>query len=155
MNNEKEVLRLKNQSEKDATVIIRADRNAKTGFVQRVIKLCQEVGFEKFTLRAKSEVGIPTAGTNCSRRSPITLPRGGRDPRLVPGYWDHMAISIKKRGLPDKIPLDMTPMIDVVFQLLTFFCMTLKIAAMEGDFNIKMPLAARGKARPIPISCRR
>ena len=61
-----------------------------------------------------------------------------------------MAISIKKRGLPDKIPLDMTPMIDIVFQLLTFFCMTLKIAAMEGDFNIKMPLAAPRQGTPDP-----
>ena len=40
-----------------------------------------------------------------------------------------------------KIPIDMTPMIDIVFQLLTFFVMTLKIASAEGDFNIKMPLA--------------
>ena len=53
-----------------------------------------------------------------------------------------MAVHIKKRGLPDKIPIDMTPMIDIVFQLLTFFCMTLKVAEAEGDFNIKMPLAA-------------
>jgi biopolymer transport protein ExbD len=45
-----------------------------------------------------------------------------------------------KRRAPDKIPVDMTPMIDIVFQLLTFFCMTLKIAAAEGDFQIKMPL---------------
>lgn len=61
-----------------------------------------------------------------------------------------MAISIKKRGLPDKIPIDMTPMIDIVFQLLTFFCMTLKVAAMEGDFNIKMPLAAPRAGTPDP-----
>lgn len=39
-----------------------------------------------------------------------------------------------------KVPIDMTPMIDIVFQLLTFFVMTLKIASVEGDFNIKMPL---------------
>ena len=38
-----------------------------------------------------------------------------------------MALQIKKRGLPDKIPIDMTPMIDIVFQLLTFFCMTLRV----------------------------
>ena len=46
-----------------------------------------------------------------------------------------------KRKDPGKIAIDMTPMIDIVFQLLTFFCMTLKIASAEGDFNIKMPLA--------------
>jgi biopolymer transport protein ExbD len=60
-----------------------------------------------------------------------------------------MAVRFKKRGLPDKIPIDMTPMIDIVFQLLTFFCMTLKVAAQEGDFNIKMPLASPGAAANI------
>ena len=41
-----------------------------------------------------------------------------------------------------RIQLQMTPMIDIVFQLLVFFIMTFKIVAQEGDFNIKMPLAA-------------
>jgi biopolymer transport protein ExbD len=41
----------------------------------------------------------------------------------------------------DKIELQMTPMIDIVFQLLVFFIMTFKIVSQEGDFNIKMPLA--------------
>jgi biopolymer transport protein ExbD len=40
------------------------------------------------------------------------------------------------------IEIPMTPMIDVVFQLLSFFLMTFKIVSPEGDFNIKMPLAA-------------
>ena len=61
-----------------------------------------------------------------------------------------MPIHFKKRGLPDKIPIDMTPMIDIVFQLLTFFCMTLKVSAAEGDFNIKMPLAAPRAGLPDP-----
>ena len=38
-----------------ATIIIRADRSAKTGKVQEVIKVCQETGFEKFALRARQE----------------------------------------------------------------------------------------------------
>jgi len=42
----------------------------------------------------------------------------------------------------EKIELQMTPMIDIVFQLLIFFIMTFKIAMPEGDFNIKMPLAS-------------
>jgi biopolymer transport protein ExbD len=45
-----------------------------------------------------------------------------------------------KRKLDGKIAIDMTPMIDIVFQLLTFFCMTLKVASAEGDFQIRMPL---------------
>jgi biopolymer transport protein ExbD len=60
------------------------------------------------------------------------------------------AVQFKKRGLSDKIPIDMTPMIDIVFQLLTFFIMTLKIASQEGDFNIRMPLAAPRAGTPDP-----
>jgi biopolymer transport protein ExbD len=61
-----------------------------------------------------------------------------------------MAIRIKKAGLSDKIPIDMTPMIDIVFQLLTFFCMTLRISSAEGDFSIRMPLAAQRAGLPDP-----
>jgi biopolymer transport protein ExbD len=46
----------------------------------------------------------------------------------------------------EKIEIQMTPMIDIVFQLLVFFIMTFRIGAMEGDFNIKMPLAAEAGA---------
>jgi biopolymer transport protein ExbD len=48
-----------------------------------------------------------------------------------------------QRKLSGKIAIDMTPMIDIVFQLLTFFVMTLTIASAEGDFNIQMPLNSR------------
>jgi len=50
-------LQTKNQNPKDATIIIRAHKDAKTGLVQQIIKVCQEIGFEKFILRAKSELG--------------------------------------------------------------------------------------------------
>lgn len=53
-------------------------------------------------------------------------------------------------GTEEKVELQMTPMIDVVFQLLCFFIFSLKIAAPEGDFNIKMPLAAPSQGRPEP-----
>jgi biopolymer transport protein ExbD len=56
------------------------------------------------------------------------------------------AFSPKVRG--GRITVDMTPMIDIVFQLLTFFCLTLKIAAVEGDFHIQMPRAAPGPNAP-------
>ena len=42
---------------------------------------------------------------------------------------------------PEEIKLNMTAMIDIVFQLLVFFILTFKVVAMEGDFNVKMPLA--------------
>lgn len=38
---------------RNATVIIRADRDVPTGKVQEVIRVCQEADFEKFILRAK------------------------------------------------------------------------------------------------------
>jgi biopolymer transport protein ExbD len=53
---------------------------------------------------------------------------------------------------PDKVEQQMTPMIDIVFQLLTFFVMSFKIATQEGDFNVKMPL---GGAPPDPNQVRR
>jgi biopolymer transport protein ExbD len=60
-----------------------------------------------------------------------------------------MGVPIKKQP-GSKIAIDMTPMIDIVFQLLTFFVMTLKIATAEGDFNIKMPLSAPRAGKPDP-----
>lgn len=55
-----------------------------------------------------------------------------------------------KKAAASKIAIDMTPMIDIVFQLLTFFVMTLKIATAEGDFNIRMPLSAPRAGPPDP-----
>lgn len=48
----------------------------------------------------------------------------------------------------EEIKLQMTSMIDIVFLLLIFFIMTFKIVSQEGDFNIKMPLAAPQDALP-------
>ena len=48
----------------------------------------------------------------------------------------------------EKIELQMTPMIDIVFQLLVFFVMTFKIVAQEGDFNIRMPRSAPDEIMP-------
>lgn len=40
----------------EVTVIIRADRQAKTGQVQEIIQTCQEIGYEKFALRAREKI---------------------------------------------------------------------------------------------------
>jgi biopolymer transport protein ExbD len=53
-----------------------------------------------------------------------------------------MRIRNVQRRAGEEIELQMTPMIDIVFQLLIFFIMTFKIVLPEGDFNIKMPLVA-------------
>jgi biopolymer transport protein ExbD len=53
-------------------------------------------------------------------------------------------MKVRNTGSEEKIELQMTPMIDIVFQLLVFFIMTFKIVSQEGDFDIKMPLAAQG-----------
>ena len=50
--------------------------------------------------------------------------------------------------LPDRISIDMTPMIDVVFQLISFFMFSLKVVAPEGDFDIRMPISAAAAAIP-------
>jgi biopolymer transport protein ExbD len=53
-----------NSSVAEATVIIRADRDARTGVVQELMQLCQERGieFRKFNLRAKQEDKRPARG---------------------------------------------------------------------------------------------
>jgi len=46
---------LSGEKPEDATVILRADAESKTGVAQEVIQKCQENGFENFALRAKQE----------------------------------------------------------------------------------------------------
>jgi biopolymer transport protein ExbD len=57
-------------------------------------------------------------------------------------------MKVRHQSEGEKIELQMTPMIDIVFQLLVFFIMTFKIVSQEGDFNIKMPLAAPAAGAP-------
>jgi biopolymer transport protein ExbD len=52
---EKRFIELSGGEVADATVILRADANAKTGVVQEVIQMCQDNGFERFALRAKQQ----------------------------------------------------------------------------------------------------
>ena len=61
-----------------------------------------------------------------------------------------MKIRNTNRHADEKVELMMTPMIDIVFQLLVFFIMTFKIIAPECDFNIRMPLAAPSQGVPNP-----
>ncbi len=46
----------------------------------------------------------------------------------------------------EKIEPQMAPMIDVVFQLLIFFMLTLKIVSPEGEFGVNMPLGGVGES---------
>jgi biopolymer transport protein ExbD len=59
-----------------------------------------------------------------------------------------MKIRKSNAAANDKVELQMTPMIDVVFQLLTFFIMSFKIVTEEGDFNVKMPISAPREGLP-------
>ena len=52
----------------------------------------------------------------------------------------------------EKIEPQMAPMIDVVFQLLIFFMLTLRITSPEGDFNINMPIGQSSSSAPPPVN---
>jgi biopolymer transport protein ExbD len=53
---EREVIRtVLGRDVKNATIVIRADRDVPAGIVQEVIHVCQQADFEKFALRAKWE----------------------------------------------------------------------------------------------------
>lgn len=51
-------------------------------------------------------------------------------------------MKFNKQSHPEEIKLEMTSMIDIVFQLLIFFVFTFKVILPEGDFNIHMPSSA-------------
>ena len=51
-------------------------------------------------------------------------------------------MKVTRNKLPDKVDIPMAPMIDIVFQLLIFFMLNLKIVAPEGNFNINLPITA-------------
>jgi biopolymer transport protein ExbD len=63
---------------------------------------------------------------------------------------------IRHHTRDDKIELQMTPMIDIVFQLNIFFLFTFQIVLPEGDFYIHMPAAAAQRAvqqtETLPVS---
>jgi biopolymer transport protein ExbD len=56
-------------------------------------------------------------------------------------------MKVTKNKLPDKVDIPMAPMIDIVFQLLIFFMLNLKIVAPEGNFNINLPITAPSQAQ--------
>jgi biopolymer transport protein ExbD len=49
-------------------------------------------------------------------------------------------MKIRRRPDDSKMDMQMAAMIDIVFQLLIFFMLNLKIIAEEGDFDINMPI---------------
>ena len=51
-------------------------------------------------------------------------------------------MKIRNRAPSEKQEVNMTAMIDIVFLLLVFFMVTLKIVEQEGDFSVRMPLAS-------------
>lgn len=55
------------------------------------------------------------------------------------------------RPSASRVEIPMAPMIDIVFQLLIFFMLNLKISAPEGDFNVNLPGAGPGTSESLPI----
>lgn len=55
-------------------------------------------------------------------------------------------MKIAKTKDAGKVDVPMAPMIDIVFQLLIFFMLNLKIVAPEGNFNINLPVSAPSNA---------
>ncbi|MEO1991849.1 MAG: biopolymer transporter ExbD [Pirellulales bacterium] len=56
----------------------------------------------------------------------------------------------RKRGVSDT-EVDMTPMIDMTFQLITFFIFTLNFSEAEQDDRIQLPLSQLAKPVPGPV----
>lgn len=56
-------------------------------------------------------------------------------------------MKLAKASALSKVEIPMAPMIDIVFQLLIFFMLNLKIVAPEGNFNINLPVSAPSNAQ--------
>lgn len=52
---ESQVMERLRQDPREATIIVRGDGDVPTGLVQRLIRSCQDAGFENFSLRARQE----------------------------------------------------------------------------------------------------
>lgn len=52
---------------------------------------------------------------------------------------------------PSTTEVDMTPMIDIVFQLMTFFIFTLNFSEAEQDDRIQLPMSQLAKPVPGPV----
>ena len=65
-----------NKKLSDVTVVIRADRLAKTGKVQEIIQMCQEAGFDMFALRGKpSDTSTLDRAVRVNDENPPSRPR--------------------------------------------------------------------------------
>jgi biopolymer transport protein ExbD len=53
---EADVLALDGKPQSEATIIIRAHKDSRTGDVQKLIEVCQQNNFEKFALRAQEKL---------------------------------------------------------------------------------------------------
>ena len=60
-------------------------------------------------------------------------------------------MKIESKSDAEEIKLNMTAMIDIVFQLLVFFIMTFKVVTMEGDFTVKMPMASQNASAELDV----
>src|SRR3954469_8279395 len=54
-------------------------------------------------------------------------------------------MKIPRRSASGSVGFDMTPMIDIVFQLIIFFLLTGHIAKQESQMELPLPLAASGE----------
>lgn len=60
-------------------------------------------------------------------------------------------MKIRRKVDETQVKVEMSAMIDIVFQLLIFFMLNLKIVADEGDFDINMPIGqASASATDVP-----
>ena len=61
-------------------------------------------------------------------------------------------MKLAKISSPSKVDIPMAPMIDIVFLLLIFFMLNLKITAPEGNFDINLPIAAPGSTQSLELN---
>ncbi len=61
-----------------------------------------------------------------------------------------MAVKVKTQG-PEPVEIDMTPMIDMTFQLIAFFMILINFNATDQDARVKLPSSALAKPPTTPL----
>ncbi len=116
------------------TIVLRADARPRPSSVLDLIKACQSNGFRKFALKAmNSRLAQPaTVGIDRSRV--------GAGPAI-----GEKAVRRKKSVRRAEEPtVQIAPMLDMAFQLLTFFILTYHPMPTEGQFVMNLLPAAAG-----------
>ena len=125
------------------TVVIRADRAASFRMVNRVIKACQAERFSQFRPEGPQRGGLIRCKTvNVAFRSAKVATAFAERKATTPATCSFPKLKMRKRRRTrsqSEVELNLAAMLDMAFQLLTFFILTYRPPPTEGQISLRLP----------------